>query len=699
MYLLATIAGHCQAISNFSLSDFYKWLLASMTKKSKFMSWLGFGKSDKKEAEQKAAADKQQVLAQEEAQKLEQEKLAQEKLAQEQAEAERLKAEAETERLEQERQRAENAEKIAIEQANAELLAKQQADAEAQRQEHAQRLADQEKEMRLEQERLAAEKVEAERLEQIRLEKQDEAIKAEKLAIEQANAELLAKEQADAEAQRQEQAKRLAEQEAQMLLEQERIAAEKAENERLEQVRIAAEKAENERLEQERIAAEKAENERLEQERIAAEKAENERLEQERIAAEKAENERLEQERLAAEKAESERLEQERLAAEKAENERLEQERLAAEKAENERLEQERLAAEKAENERLEQERIVAEKAENERLEQERITAELAIEEAKKAEKPKKEGFFSRLKKGLLKTRVNIGSGFASIFSGKKIDDELFEDLETQLLTADLGVDTTMKLIDRLTDAANRKQLKDGDALYELMKQEMAAMLKTAEQPLVISEDKKPFVILMVGVNGVGKTTTIGKMAKQFQNEGKSVMLAAGDTFRAAAVEQLQVWGERNSIPVIAQHTGADSASVVFDAFQAAKARNIDVLIADTAGRLQNKDNLMQELEKIARVMKKIDPDAPHEVMLTIDAGTGQNAISQVNLFNQCVGLTGITLSKLDGTAKGGVIFAVADKFNIPIRYIGVGEGIDDLRAFKSDDFIDALFSQDEDDV
>ncbi|MBB1290247.1 signal recognition particle-docking protein FtsY [Pseudoalteromonas sp. SR43-6] len=658
-----------------------------MTKKSKFMSWLGFGKSDKKEAEQKAAADKQQVLAQEEAQKLEQEKLAQqaeadrlkaeaeterleqeciaaekieatrleqEKLAQEQAEAERLKAEAETERLEQERQRAENAEKIAIEQANAELLAKQQADAEAQRQEHAQRLADQEKEMRLEQERLAAEKVEAERLEQIRLEKQDEAIKAEKLAIEQANAELLAKEQADAEAQRQEQAKRLAEQEAQMLLEQERIAAEKAENERLEQVRIAAEQAENERLEQERLAAEKAENERLEQERIAAEEAENERLEQER---------------------------------------------LAAEKAENERLEQERLAAEKAENERLEQERIVAEKAENERLEQERITAELAIEEAKKAEKPKKEGFFSRLKKGLLKTRVNIGSGFASIFSGKKIDDELFEDLETQLLTADLGVDTTMKLIDRLTDAANRKQLKDGDALYELMKQEMAAMLKTAEQPLVISEDKKPFVILMVGVNGVGKTTTIGKMAKQFQNEGKSVMLAAGDTFRAAAVEQLQVWGERNSIPVIAQHTGADSASVVFDAFQAAKARNIDVLIADTAGRLQNKDNLMQELEKIARVMKKIDPDAPHEVMLTIDAGTGQNAISQVNLFNQCVGLTGITLSKLDGTAKGGVIFAVADKFNIPIRYIGVGEGIDDLRAFKSDDFIDALFSQDEDDV
>ncbi|MDN3402217.1 signal recognition particle-docking protein FtsY [Pseudoalteromonas sp. APC 3213] len=654
-----------------------------MAKKSKFMSWLGFGKSDKKQAE----ADKQQALAKEQAEKAEQERL-----AAEQAEAERLQAEAEAERIEQAR--------IAAEQ---DRLAQEQAE-------------------KAEQERLAAEQAAAERLqaeaeaERLEQEKQAQAQRAaaeEKQAIEHANAELLAKQQADAEQQRQEQAKRLAEQEAQMQLEQERIAAEKAENERLEQQRIAAEQAENERLEQQRIAAEQAENERLEQQRIAAEQAENERLEQQRIAAEQAENERLEQQRIAAEQAENERLEQQRIVAEQAENERLEQQRIAAEQAENERLEQQRIAAEQAENERLEQQRIAAEQAENERLEQERLaaeeeserleqerlTAELAKEEAIKAEKPKKEGFFSRLKKGLLKTRVNIGSGFASIFSGKKIDDELFEELETQLLTADLGVDTTMKLIDSLTDAADRKQLKDGDALYELMKQEMATMLKTAEQPLEIPADKKPFVILMVGVNGVGKTTTIGKMAKQFQNQGKSVMLAAGDTFRAAAVEQLQVWGERNSIPVIAQHTGADSASVVFDAFQAAKARNVDVLIADTAGRLQNKDNLMQELEKIARVMKKVDPDAPHEVMLTIDAGTGQNAISQVNLFNQCVGLTGITLSKLDGTAKGGVIFAVADKFNIPIRYIGVGESIDDLRTFKSDDFIDALFSQDEDDV
>ncbi|MAG77198.1 MAG: signal recognition particle-docking protein FtsY, partial [Colwelliaceae bacterium] len=411
---------------------------------------------------------------------------------------------------------------------------------------------------------------------------------------------------------------------------------------------------------------------------------EAERLEQERIAKEQAERE--EAERLARE---AEAAEQARLEAE-----RLEQVRIAKEQAEREeaeRLAREAEAAEQArlEAERLEQERIAKEQAEREE-------AEKLAEEKAKAEKPKKEGFFSRLKKGLLKTKANIGSGFASIFKGKKIDDDLFEDLETQLLTADLGVDTTMKLIDNLTDAADRKQLKDGEALYDLMKQEMAEMLKVAEKPLEINADKKPFVILMVGVNGVGKTTTIGKLAKQFQQEGKSVMLAAGDTFRAAAVEQLQVWGERNDIPVVAQHTGADSASVVFDAFQAAKARNVDVLIADTAGRLQNKDNLMQELEKIARVMKKLDPDAPHEVMLTIDAGTGQNAISQVNLFNKAVGLTGITLTKLDGTAKGGVIFAVADKFQIPIRYIGVGEGIDDLRTFKSDDFIEALFSQDD---
>ncbi|MDN3652464.1 signal recognition particle-docking protein FtsY [Thalassotalea ponticola] len=305
----------------------------------------------------------------------------------------------------------------------------------------------------------------------------------------------------------------------------------------------------------------------------------------------------------------------------------------------------------------------------------------------------KKVGFFSRLKQGLSKTRQNLGGGIFDLFKGKKIDDDLFEELETQLLLADVGVDTTMRIIDSLTDTAKRSQLSDAEALYDLLKQELANILDTVEQPEV-NMNQGPHVILMVGVNGVGKTTTIGKLAKQFQAQGKSVMLAAGDTFRAAAVEQLQVWGDRNDIPVIAQHTGADSASVIFDAINSAKSKGVDVLIADTAGRLQNKAHLMEELKKVVRVMKKIDPNAPHQVMLTIDAGTGQNAISQTQLFNEAVGLTAINVTKLDGTAKGGVIFALADKFNLPIRYLGVGEGIDDLRPFNGKEFIDALFAK-----
>jgi len=314
---------------------------------------------------------------------------------------------------------------------------------------------------------------------------------------------------------------------------------------------------------------------------------------------------------------------------------------------------------------------------------------------AQEQERPTKEGFFARLKRSLVKTRENLGSGFISLFRGKKIDDDLFEELEEQLLIADVGVETTRRIITNLTQQANRKQLRDAEALYGLLKAEMSGILEKVDQPLEVS-GKTPFVILMVGVNGVGKTTTIGKLARQYQAQGKSVMLAAGDTFRAAAVEQLQVWGQRNNIPVVAQHTGADSASVIFDAIQAAKSRNVDVLIADTAGRLQNKSHLMEELKKITRVMKKLDEDAPHEVMLTLDASTGQNAISQAKLFHEAVGLTGITLTKLDGTAKGGVIFSVADQFGIPIRYIGVGEGIEDLRPFKAADFIEALFAREE---
>ncbi|MBZ5754110.1 signal recognition particle-docking protein FtsY [Pseudomonas sp. S5(2021)] len=310
---------------------------------------------------------------------------------------------------------------------------------------------------------------------------------------------------------------------------------------------------------------------------------------------------------------------------------------------------------------------------------------------------PTRLGFFARLRQGLSKTSASIGEGMASLFLGKKaIDDDLLEELETRLLTADVGVEATGAIMQNLTRRVSRKELADSGALYRALQEELAGLLRPVEQPLVVDGAKQPYVILVVGVNGVGKTTTIGKLAKKLQNEGKKVMLAAGDTFRAAAVEQLQVWGERNRIPVIAQHTGADSASVIFDAVQAAKARGIDVLIADTAGRLHTKDNLMEELKKVRRVIGKLDETAPHEVLLVLDAGTGQNAINQTRQFNQAVELSGIALTKLDGTAKGGVIFALAKQFGTPIRYIGVGEGIDDLRTFEADAFVKALFGQDE---
>ncbi|MFQ2449149.1 signal recognition particle-docking protein FtsY [Aeromonas caviae] len=485
-----------------------------------------------------------------------------------------------------------------------------------------------------------------------------------------------------------------------------------------EEARIAAEAraAEEARIAAEARAAEEAriaaEARAAEEARIAAEAraAEEARIAAEARAAEEA---RIAAEARAAEEAriaaEARTAEEARLAAEAraAEEARVAAEARAAEEA---RVAAEARAAEEA---RIAAEAQAAEEArvakEAQRAEDLRLVAAMEAEAAALAalplaakvdddtqEKPQREGFFARLKRSLVRTRENIGSGFFGLFSGKKIDDDLFEELETQLLTADLGVDTTTRIIEGLVQHADRKQLKDAEALYGLLKQDMGEMLAKVEQPLVIDTSKKPYVILMVGVNGVGKTTTIGKLAKQFQAEGKSVMLAAGDTFRAAAVEQLQVWGQRNNIPVIAQHTGADSASVIYDAIEAARSRGADVLIADTAGRLQNKSNLMEELKKVVRVMKKLDDAAPHEIMLTLDAGTGQNALSQAKLFSEAVGLTGITLTKLDGTAKGGVIFAVADKFQIPIRYIGVGEGIDDLRPFVANDFIEALFSREE---
>jgi fused signal recognition particle receptor len=311
-------------------------------------------------------------------------------------------------------------------------------------------------------------------------------------------------------------------------------------------------------------------------------------------------------------------------------------------------------------------------------------------------EAEKKPGLFARLKSGLSRTRSSLTTGIGDLVLGRKeIDDELLEEIETQLLVADMGVEATQAIIGDLTQRVSRKQLGDSEALMAALREDMLAMLEPSSEPLQIDARKKPFVILVVGINGAGKTTTIGKLARRLQNEGRSVMLAAGDTFRAAAVEQLQVWGERNSIPVIAQHSGADSASVIFDAVQAAQARGIDVVIADTAGRLHTQANLMEELKKVRRVMGKLDASAPHEVLLVLDAGTGQNALNQAQQFHAAVQVSGIALTKLDGTAKGGIIFAIAKKIGLPIRFIGVGEGIDDLRVFEAKEFVDALFESD----
>ncbi|WIV88907.1 signal recognition particle-docking protein FtsY [Proteus appendicitidis] len=676
-----------------------------MAKEKKgFFSWLGFGRNKEENIEQ----EKEQQRLEEE--RLEQERLAKE--AQEEA-ARQAQLEAEQARLEVERQEAQRvvqdrlaqeAEKQRLEQEKAQRQAEIEAEQARLEAEHAEqaRLAQEAQTQRL------AQETEAQRLAQEEAQRQAE-LKAEQ---ERQEAERLEQERLaqEAEAQRlaQEEAQRQAELKAELKAEQERQEAQRQEAARLEQERLAQE-AEAQRLAQEE-AQRQAEQERQEAQRQEAARLEQERLAQEaeaqRLAQEEAQRQaelKAEQERQEAQRQEAARLEQERLAQE-AQAQRLAQEeaqrqaelKAEQERQEAERLEQERLAQE-AEAQRLaqeeENERLAIAQAQAEDIEalREEVLADKVVEQ----EKPKKEGFFSRLKKGLLKTRQNLGSGFLGLFRGKKIDEELFEELEEQLLIADVGMETTTKIITSLTKHATHKDLKDAEALYGKLREEMGDILSKVDKPLNI-EGKKPFVILMVGVNGVGKTTTIGKLARQYQAEGKSVMLAAGDTFRAAAVEQLQVWGERNNIPVVAQHTGADPASVIFDAIQSAQAKGVDVLIADTAGRLQNKSHLMEELKKIVRVMKKLDEEAPHEVMLTLDASTGQNAVSQAKLFNETVGLTGLTLTKLDGTAKGGVIFSIADQFSIPIRYIGIGEGIEDLRPFKADDFIEALFAREE---
>ena len=523
---------------------------------------------------------------------------------------------------------------------------------------------------------------------------------AEAQAKAQAEEEARAKAEAEAKAkaQAEEEARAKAEAEAQAKAQAEEEARAKAEAEA--QARAKAEEEARAKAEAEAQAKAQAEEEaRAKAEAEAKAKAQAE--EEARAKAEAEAQAKAQAEEEARAKAEAEA--QAKAKAEEEARAKAEAEAQAKAQAEEEaRAKAEAEAQAKAQAEEEARAKAEAEAQAKAQAEEEaRAKAEAEAQaKAKAEEKPKeKKSLFARLKESLSRTKENLGSGIVSLFKGKTIDDELYEDLETQLLVADVGMDTTQKIIDHLTDSASRKDLKDAEALLEIMKQQMSGMLSQVNQPLsevmqAHDSSEGPFVILMVGVNGVGKTTTIGKLAKQFQQEGKKVMLAAGDTFRAAAVEQLQVWGERNDIPVIAQHTGADSASVLYDALEAAKSRGTDILIADTAGRLQNKNNLMEELKKVVRVMKKINPNAPHEVMLTLDAGTGQNAISQAKLFNEAVGLTGITLTKLDGTAKGGVIFSIADKFKIPIRYIGVGESIDDLRQFDGQEFIDALFSE-----
>ncbi|MFS3559882.1 signal recognition particle-docking protein FtsY [Proteus mirabilis] len=688
-----------------------------MAKEKKgFFSWLGFGRNkeentaqEKEQQRLEAERAEQARLAEEEAQRQAQLEAEQVRLAEEEAQRQ---AQLEAEQARQEAQRAE-AEKLAAERAEQARLAEE----EAQRQAQLEAEQARQEAQRAEAERLAAERAEQARLaeEEAQRQAQQEAEQARQEA-QRAEAERLAAERAEQARLAEEEAQRQAQLEAeQARQEAQRAEAEKLAAERAEQARLAEEEAQR----QAQLEAEQARQEaqRAEAEKLAAERAEQARLAEEeaqRQAQLEAEQARQEAQRAEAEKLAAERAEQARLAEEEAQR----QAQLEAEQARQEaqRAEAERLAAERAEQTRLaeeeaqrqaqleaEQARQEAEAEEKARIAQAQAEAEdivalreeVLVDKPVEQERPKKEGFFSRLKKGLLKTRQNLGSGFMGLFRGKKIDDELFEELEEQLLIADVGMDTTSKIINSLTQHASRKDLKDAESLYGKLREEMGDILNKVDKPLNI-EGKKPFVILMVGVNGVGKTTTIGKLARQYQAEGKSVMLAAGDTFRAAAVEQLQVWGERNHIPVIAQHTGADPASVIFDAIQSAQAKGVDVLIADTAGRLQNKSHLMEELKKIVRVMKKLDEEAPHEVMLTLDASTGQNAVSQAKLFNETVGLTGLTLTKLDGTAKGGVIFSIADQFGIPIRYIGVGEGIEDLRPFKADDFIEALFAREE---
>ena len=586
---------------------------------------------------------------------------------------------------------------------------------------------------RLEEERLAAEKAEAER------------IAAEKAAAEKAEAERIAAEKAAAE---KAEAERIAAEKAAA----EKAAAEKAEAERIAAEKAAAEKAEVERIAAEKAAAEKAEAERIAAEKAAAEKAEAERIAAEKAAAEKAEAERIAAEKAAAEKAEAERIAAEKAAAEKAEAERIAAEKAAAEKAAAEKAEAERIAAEKAAAEKVETsdnsekseadkeaEMLAAIEEENRRMaekmrelerraqeaalsrfkeeqaeadrraaaevveidarraEQERLEAEYEAQRlaAEKAAAEANKGVFKRLTEGLAKTRNSIVSGFESLFSGEnKIDDDFYESIEEILVMSDVGVKTSDDIIESLKEKVKENKIKNASECRELLKQSIEEQMNVPDDAYDFINKKS--VVMLIGVNGAGKTTTVGKLASQYKALGKKVMIAAADTFRAAAIDQVATWAERAGVELIAQKEGSDPAAVVFDAVRAAKSRDVDILICDTAGRLQNKKNLMDELNKIDRVITREYPEAARETMVVLDGATGQNALSQARIFNEAAKISGIVMTKLDGTAKGGIAIAVQGELGIPVKYIGVGEKIDDLQKFNPHDFVNALFGDDD---
>ena len=545
--------------------------------------------------------------------------------------------------------------------------------------------------------RLAAiKKAEEDALEAARLaaEKEAKAEAERKVAEEEAAAVAKAKaeeEAAEQKAREEAEAKRLAEKEAA------RIEAEKIEADRIKAEKLAAEeKAAAEKLEQARLAAEKADAEEAARLQIEAAK-EVERLQAEREAAELAEKERLEAAALEKEQEDLRKAQDEEAA--KVEAARVEEERIASEEAalkqaQYEADEKARLEAEKLEQERLEAEALQkAQEQEAVRLEEERLEAERLAAQAMpepEQEEERKVGWFKRLTKGLARSSNALTENITSVFTKKKLDEDTLQELEDILIQADLGVETAMNITDTLASQRMGKDVTD-EEVRQIMADEIEKVLEPVALPLELDLDHQPHVILVVGVNGSGKTTTIGKISQKLYNAGFSTLLVAGDTFRAAAVEQLHIWGDRTQAPVMSRPNGSDAAGLAYDAYTEAVEQKRDVMLMDTAGRLQNKKELMDELEKIIRVLKKQDPSAPHTVLLTLDATTGQNALNQVEIFKDVAGVNGLVMTKLDGTARGGILVSISAKHKLPVYFIGVGEQVEDLEPFEADVFAKAI--------